>query len=146
MSKPAPFLCALCGLCVNKLPNIGPKPSRPQFRAEAAENAEAQRRREGARRNKVTPAPISPILPFMTTLEITLSDDVARKAAAAGLLTQAEMDDMLRARLRKDAGERLRVMMAQMQAVDDGQPPMSPEDVAEEIRIMRAERRKVAGH
>ena len=82
----------------------------------------------------------------MTTLEITLSDDVARKAAAAGLLTQAEMDDMLRARLRKDAGERLRVMMAQMQAVDDGQPPMSPEDVAEEIRIMRAERRKVAGH
>lgn len=105
----------------------------------------------------------------MTTLEITLSDDVARKAAAAGLLSQEQLEDMLRSRLglsddtqeltpeavaeeirimraeRRRAVDRLWDNMRRMQSVPDDNP-MSPEDVAEEIRAMRAERRKSAGH
>ena len=80
----------------------------------------------------------------MTTLEITLPDDLARDAAKAGLLAPEVYADWLRAQLKKQAVDRLFESMARMDAIDDGQPPMSPEDVAEEIRIMRAERRAAA--
>ena len=81
----------------------------------------------------------------MTTIEITLPDQLAEQVANSGLLATDKLAEMFRAQLRKNAGSRLQEMMDQMHAVDDGQPPMSPEDVAEEIRIMRAERRKAAG-
>lgn len=61
----------------------------------------------------------------VTKLEIILSDDIARKAAVAGLLSQDELEAMLSERLglEPDVGE------------------MSPETVADLIREMRAERR-----
>ena len=141
MSKPAPLLCVLRGLCANQLPNTGPKPSRPQFRAEFAESAEALRRCSAE--NDDT-RPKFPYPPPMTTLQITLPDDLARDAAKAGLLAPEVYADWLRAQLKKQAVDRLFESMARMDAIDDGQPPMSPEDVAEEIRIMRAERRAAA--
>lgn len=77
----------------------------------------------------------------MTTLEITLSDDVARKASAAGLLTRERLDEMLSAEIRRGAGDHLLEIMAKISEVND-LAPMSPEDVADEIRLMRAERRQ----
>ena len=41
----------------------------------------------------------------MTTIEIELPEDVARRAREAGLLTPDAMESMLRERLRKQAGE-----------------------------------------
>jgi hypothetical protein len=103
----------------------------------------------------------------MTKLEIILSDDIARKAAAAGLLSQDELEAMLRERLGiafddremspEDVALEIRAMRSEtrtafdrlldnaqkMQAVPDGNP-LTPEQLAEEIRAMRTAKRKPA--
>ncbi len=51
----------------------------------------------------------------MTTVQITLPDDVALQAQAAGLLVPETLTAMLRERLRRqNAGERLQELLAQM--------------------------------
>lgn len=104
----------------------------------------------------------------MTKLEIILSDDIARQAAAAGLLSQDELESMLRERLGielddgemtpEEVAEEIRAMRAEtraafdrlldnaskMQAVPDDDPK-TPEGLAEEIRAMRAAKRKSPG-
>jgi hypothetical protein len=77
----------------------------------------------------------------MTTVQIDLPDDLARAAEAEGLLSRAALEDILRAEVRRRAGAKLIAMMDKTAAYDDGSPPMTAEDVAEEIRLMRAERR-----
>ena len=78
----------------------------------------------------------------MTTLELKLSlpDNLAKEARQAGLLTPAAMEAMLRDRLKVQHLDELFEAMDRMAAVDTP-AAMSPEEVAEEIRVMRAERR-----
>ena len=75
----------------------------------------------------------------MTTVQITLPDELAKDAELAGLLSSESLEDLLRRQLRARAAEELFAAMDKMSAVDDPSY-MSPEEVAEEIRAMRAER------
>ena len=75
----------------------------------------------------------------MTTLELTLSDEIAGKAQAAGLLNSAAIENLLREQLRKQAGQELRVMLDKIDAL--GIPPMTEDEVQAEIEASRAERR-----
>ena len=76
----------------------------------------------------------------MTTVQITLPDQLAQEAQSAGLLTSPTIERMLREQLRGQRVDELFEAMNRMAAVDTP-AAMSPEEVAEEIRIMRAERR-----
>ena len=76
----------------------------------------------------------------MTTVQITLPDQLAQEAQRAGLLTSATIERMLREQLKTQRVDELFEVMDRMAAVDTP-ATMSPEEVAEEIRVMRAERR-----
>ena len=76
----------------------------------------------------------------MTTIQLTLPDQLAQEAQRAGLLTPESLEEMLRRQLKAKAAEQLFAAMDRMAAVDDP-TYMSPEEVAEEIRAMRAEKR-----
>jgi hypothetical protein len=76
----------------------------------------------------------------MTTIEITLPDQLARDAAEAGLLSPDAVEELFRERLKAQRVKELFEAMEIMHAVEDP-PYMSPEEVAEEIKAMRAERR-----
>jgi hypothetical protein len=71
-------------------------------------------------------------------LTIDLPDELASKAKAAGLLNSEAIERLLREQLRKQAGQELRAMMDKL---NDGTPPMTPEEVQAEIEAYRAERR-----
>lgn len=75
----------------------------------------------------------------MTTVQITLPDQLAAEAQRAGLLAPARIEQLLREQLKMQRVEDLFEAMAQADTVDE--PVMTPEQVAEEIRAMRAERR-----
>jgi hypothetical protein len=77
----------------------------------------------------------------MTTLELKLSlpDRLAEEAQAAGLLTPAAIESMLRETLRRQHVEELRQAMATLAAVDI--PPMSIEEIEAEVKAYRNERR-----
>ena len=76
----------------------------------------------------------------MTTVQITLPDQLARDAEQAGLLSPERFENWLREQLRAQSADRLFSAMDRMSAV--GEPAfMSPEEVAEEIAAMRSERR-----
>jgi hypothetical protein len=76
----------------------------------------------------------------MTTIQITLPDQLAREAERAGLLTSETLERILRERLKEERVNELFETMDRMSAIDTP-AVMSPEEVAEEMRIMRAERR-----
>lgn len=76
----------------------------------------------------------------MTTIQITLPDQLAQEAQSAGLLTSATIERILREQLKARHVDDLFAAMDRMAAVD-APAAMSPEEVAQEIRIMRAERR-----
>lgn len=76
----------------------------------------------------------------MTTIEIELPEDLARRAKEAGLLTPEAMQSMLRERLREQAGEALREMWARMP--HEELTPEIEKQIVEEVRASRAERRK----
>ena len=76
----------------------------------------------------------------MATVRIDLPDQLAQDAARAGLLSSASIEQLLRQQLQSQAAERLQEAMRRMDEADDT-PYMSPEEVANEIAIMRAERR-----
>jgi hypothetical protein len=76
----------------------------------------------------------------MTTIQLTLPDQLAKEAQRAGLLSPESLEEMLRRQLKAKATEQLFAAMDRMAAVDDP-AYMSPEEVAEEIAAMRAERR-----
>jgi len=76
----------------------------------------------------------------MTTVEIELPEELARWAKEAGLLTPQAMESMLRERLRSQAGEAVRQMWAQMPREE--LTPEVEQEIVEEIRALRAERRK----
>ena len=76
----------------------------------------------------------------MTTVQITLPDQLAQEAQRAGLLSSARLELWLRDQLKTQRVDELFAAMDRMAAVDEP-AVMSPEEVAQEIANMRAERR-----
>jgi hypothetical protein len=76
----------------------------------------------------------------MTTVQITLPDQLAQEAQSAGLLSPARMERLLRDQLKAQRVDELFGAMDRMAAIDEP-AVMSPEEVAREIAAMRAERR-----
>lgn len=76
----------------------------------------------------------------MTTVQITLPDDLAQNAQQAGLLAPEAVEAMLRAQLKARSLDGLFEAMDRMADVEPSEG-MSAEEVAEEIHRMRAERR-----
>jgi len=76
----------------------------------------------------------------MTTVQITLPDQLAQEAQRAGLLSPPAIERWLREELKARHVDELFAAMDRMAAVDEPEA-MSPEEVAAEIRTMRAERR-----
>lgn len=76
----------------------------------------------------------------MTTVQITLPDQLAQEAQRAGLLSSARLEQWLREQLKARQVDELFTAMDQMACVD-APAMMSPEDVAREIAEMRAQRR-----
>ena len=76
----------------------------------------------------------------MTTVQITLPDQLARDAQSAGLLSSATLERWLRDQLKTQRVDDLFAAMERMRSVDEP-VAMSPEEVAHEIAAMRAERR-----
>ncbi|MDZ7752555.1 MAG: hypothetical protein U5S82_13085 [Gammaproteobacteria bacterium] len=76
----------------------------------------------------------------MTTLTIDLPDELAKAAQDAGLLDRDSIAAMLRENLRRQGVDELFQAMDRMGTVDTP-PVMSPEEITEELRRMRAESR-----
>lgn len=76
----------------------------------------------------------------MTTLRITLPDQLAQEARRAGLLSPERLEPWLRDQLKGQRVDELFLAMDRMAGVDSP-AEMSPADVAHKIAIMRAERR-----
>jgi hypothetical protein len=79
----------------------------------------------------------------MATVQIELPDQLVQEAERAGLLSPAAFEEFLRERLRARSADEWRAALDRMDAADDT-PYMSPEEIAEEIKVMRAERRAAA--
>jgi len=75
-----------------------------------------------------------------TTIQTTLPDQLAKEAEQAGLLSQQSLEKTLRQWLKSRNFDELLDAMDQISAVND-LPCMSPEEVVEEIKLMRAEQR-----
>ena len=75
----------------------------------------------------------------MTTVQITLPDQLAREAERAGLLSSARLEQWLRDQLDSGRVDELFVAADRMAAAAEP-AAMSPEEVAAEIATMRAER------
>ena len=79
----------------------------------------------------------------MTTVQITISDALAKEAAAEGLLDPDAFEAILRERL---AAARVARMQATRQKLSaTGTHPMTAEEIEAEITAYRAERRRAAG-
>jgi hypothetical protein len=76
----------------------------------------------------------------MTTVQITLPDQLAKQAEHAGLLAPERLEQWLRAQLKEYRVAQLFAAMDHMSAVPEPQV-MSPEDVAQELESMRVESR-----
>ena len=76
----------------------------------------------------------------MTTVRITLPDQLAQEAKQAGLLSEAALEKLLREQLQARRQDAFFTGLERMEQTPEP-PAMSPEDVAEEIRAMREARR-----
>jgi len=75
----------------------------------------------------------------MTTIQLTLPDDLARTATEAGLLSSKAVQEMLRELLRRRAGETLREMWSRIPG--EVVTPEIEQEVADAVRAYRAEQR-----
>lgn len=75
----------------------------------------------------------------MTTVHITLPDQLAQDAQNAGFLSPARLEQWLREQLKVQRVDELFTAMGRMSAVDEP-AALSPEKVAAEIAAMRRER------
>ncbi len=79
----------------------------------------------------------------MTTVQITISDALAKEAAAEGLLETGSIEAILRERL---ATARVAKMQATRQKLSaGGTPPLTADEIDAEITAYRTERRRAAG-
>ena len=97
---------------------------------------------------RALPSPLSSIpthwkIILMTTVEIKLSDSLAKEAKQAGLLTPEAIETMLRERLRAQRVAELREAITKM--ASSGGTPMTMEEIEAEIQAYRQERRRAAG-
>ena len=72
----------------------------------------------------------------MTTLELTLPDDLAQRAQSAGLLTSEAIESMLCGTLKKRAGRNLRALWARMPREE--LTPEIEQEIVEEVRAARS--------
>jgi hypothetical protein len=79
----------------------------------------------------------------MAKVEISLPDQLAEEARRAGLLSSPRLEEWLREQIRTQRVDELFTAMDRMVAVPEP-ASMSPEEVADEIAAMRAERRAKA--
>lgn len=79
----------------------------------------------------------------MTELLVRLPDDLARRARNAGLLTDGAIQSLLEDAVRREAGRRLLQVAEHLHAV--GVEPMNEEDIVDEVKAARAERRAREG-
>ena len=77
---------------------------------------------------------------YMTTVKITLPDQLAQEAQRAGLLSQAAMEKLLREQLQTRRRDELFAAMDRMAQTPEP-PAMTPEEIAGEIRAAREQRR-----
>ena len=75
----------------------------------------------------------------MTDLVVNLPDDLAEKAASAGLLTETAIQRLLEEAIRREAGRRLLEIADRVHAA--GIEPMSMDEINAEVKAYRAERR-----
>jgi trans-aconitate methyltransferase len=79
----------------------------------------------------------------MTTVQITISDALAKEAAAEGLLEPGSIEAILRERL---AAARIAKMQAAREKLTAAATlPMTAEEIEADIKAYRAERRRAAG-
>ena len=78
----------------------------------------------------------------MTTVQIELPEELARRAREAGLLAPESIERVLREALRREAFEELLSVAERVEAA--GIPPMSMDEINAEIRAYRAERQRNA--
>jgi hypothetical protein len=76
----------------------------------------------------------------MTTIQITLPDQLAKEAEEAGLLSPESLERMLRQELGAPTLAQIFEAMDRVSEPDD-EINFSPEAIAEEMRAMRAEKR-----
>lgn len=72
----------------------------------------------------------------MTTVQINLPDELAQKAASAGLLSADAMEAMLREQLRRQAGEAFQTMW--QRGPNDELTPEIEQQIVQEVRAVRA--------
>lgn len=76
----------------------------------------------------------------MTTVQITLPDQLAQDAKREGLLTSEALAKMLRERLRAQAGDALRDMWQRM--ADEELTDEQMQEIVAEVKAYRATRRQ----
>ncbi len=79
----------------------------------------------------------------MTTVQITISDALAKEAAAEGLLETGSIEAILRERLAAARIAKMQVTRQKLSAT--GTPPMTAEEIESEIQAYRTERGRTAG-
>ena len=79
----------------------------------------------------------------MTTIQITISDALAKEAAAEGLFETGSIEAILRERLAAARVAKMQATRQQLQAT--GTSSMTAEEIEAEINLYRAERRRAAG-
>jgi cytochrome P450 len=77
----------------------------------------------------------------MTTLEVTLNlpDQLAQEAQRAGLLSEEAISRLIEEAVRREAGKRLLDAMARLREANV--PPLTEEEIAEEVAAVRAAQR-----
>jgi hypothetical protein len=75
----------------------------------------------------------------MTTIEISLPEDLAERAKRAGLLSDNVIQQLLEDAMRRRAGRALLDIAKRIH--DDAVPPMSDDEIVAEVKAVRAERR-----
>jgi post-segregation antitoxin (ccd killing protein) len=78
-----------------------------------------------------------------TTVQISLPDQLAQQARAAGILNDQAMERIIKMELKRRAGEQLLESVRKISAVDGAAP--SAEEIQTEIDAYRAERRAKSG-
>jgi hypothetical protein len=78
----------------------------------------------------------------MTTVQIELPEELARRAREAGLLAPESIERVLREALRREAFEELLSVAERVEAA--GIPPMSMDEINAEIHAYRAEHQRNA--
>jgi hypothetical protein len=79
----------------------------------------------------------------MTTIQITISDALAKEAEAEGLFETGSIEAILRERLAAARVAKMQATRQQLQAT--GTPSMTAAEIEAEINLYRAEQRRAAG-